>query len=87
MQALGSTGSPLSPEQFSWIATAVGEHVQICLDVRRHGRLHGVPRQRTDGARVAGGAVLRGAGADVHAVDEKGCDVPLSDDRSTWASW
>ena len=30
VRTLGSTGSPLSPERFAWIADAVGEHVQIC---------------------------------------------------------
>jgi acetoacetyl-CoA synthetase len=30
VRALGSTGSPLSPEGFRWIADEVGEDVQIC---------------------------------------------------------
>jgi acetoacetyl-CoA synthetase len=30
LRALGSTGAPLTPEGFAWIADAVGEHVQIC---------------------------------------------------------
>jgi len=30
LQAIGSTGAPLSPEGFDWIADAVGEHIQIC---------------------------------------------------------
>ncbi len=30
LRALGSTGSPLSPEGFSWIGEAVGERIQIC---------------------------------------------------------
>lgn len=30
LRALGSTGSPLSPEGFSWIAERIGAHVQIC---------------------------------------------------------
>jgi acetoacetyl-CoA synthetase len=30
MRALGSTGAPLSPEGFRWIAAEVGPHVQIC---------------------------------------------------------
>ena len=29
MQALGSTGAPLSPEGFAWIAEHVGSHIQI----------------------------------------------------------
>ena len=54
VRTLGSTGSPLAPEQFAWIAESVGAHVQISLDVRRHGRLHRLHRQRSDGAGVAG---------------------------------
>ncbi|WP_067674481.1 acetoacetate--CoA ligase [Nocardia miyunensis] len=30
MRALGSTGAPLSPEGFRWIADAVGDRIQIC---------------------------------------------------------
>jgi acetoacetyl-CoA synthetase len=30
LRAVGSTGSPLSPEGFRWLADAVGAHVQIC---------------------------------------------------------
>ena len=30
VRALGSTGAPLSPEGFRWIADAVGKHIQIC---------------------------------------------------------
>jgi acetoacetyl-CoA synthetase len=30
VRALGSTGAPLSPEGFRWVAEAVGEHVQVC---------------------------------------------------------
>ena len=30
VRALGSTGAPLSPEGFRWVAEAVGKHVQIC---------------------------------------------------------
>jgi acetoacetyl-CoA synthetase len=30
LRALGSTGAPLSPEGFRWIASEVGSHVQIC---------------------------------------------------------
>ena len=30
MRALGSTGAPLSPEGFRWVAESVGEHVQTC---------------------------------------------------------
>jgi acetoacetyl-CoA synthetase len=30
LRAIGSTGAPLTPEGFDWIADAVGEHIQIC---------------------------------------------------------
>ena len=30
LKAIGSTGAPLSPEGFEWLADAVGSHVQIC---------------------------------------------------------
>ena len=79
MQALGSTGSPLSPEQFAWIATAVGEHVQICsvsggTDVCT-AFLASAPTVPV----WLGELPCAALGADVHAVDEKGMDVPLSD--------
>ncbi|HEX5812981.1 MAG TPA: acetoacetate--CoA ligase [Pseudonocardia sp.] len=80
MQALGSTGSPLSPEQFTWIAAAVGEHVQICsvsggTDVCT-AFLASAPTVPVWLGELSCAAL----GADVHAVDEKGCDVALSDD-------
>jgi acetoacetyl-CoA synthetase len=30
LRAVGSTGAPLSPEGFQWLADAVGPHIQIC---------------------------------------------------------
>jgi acetoacetyl-CoA synthetase len=30
IRAVGSTGAPLSPEGFRWVADAVGAHIQIC---------------------------------------------------------
>jgi acetoacetyl-CoA synthetase len=30
LRAVGSTGAPLSPEGFRWLADAVGSHIQIC---------------------------------------------------------
>jgi acetoacetyl-CoA synthetase len=30
VRALGSTGAPLSPEGFRWVADAVGKHIQVC---------------------------------------------------------
>ena len=84
----GSTGSPLSPEQFAWIADGGRRARADLLDVRRHGRLHGVPRQRTHGAGVAGGAVLRGAGRGRPRGRREGRATSRSATiRSTWASW
>jgi acetoacetyl-CoA synthetase len=80
MAALGSTGSPLAPEQFAWIAEAVGGHVQICsvsggTDVCTAflGSAPTVPVW-------LGELSCAALGADVHAVDESGDDLPLSDD-------
>jgi acetoacetyl-CoA synthetase len=30
LRAVGATGSPMAPEDFRWVADAVGRHVQIC---------------------------------------------------------
>jgi acetoacetyl-CoA synthetase len=30
VRALGSTGAPLSPDGFRWVADAVGKHIQVC---------------------------------------------------------
>jgi acetoacetyl-CoA synthetase len=30
LRALGSTGAPLSPDGFRWVADAVGKHIQVC---------------------------------------------------------
>ena len=80
MEALGSTGSPLAPEQFTWIGAAVGGHVQICsvsggTDVCTAflGSAPTVPVW-------LGELSCAALGADVHAVDESGDDLPLSDD-------
>ena len=72
----GSTGSPLSPEQFTWIAAAVGEHVQICsvsggTDVCT-AFLASAPTVPVWLGELSCAAL----GADVHAVDEKGMRRP-----------
>ena len=36
LRAVGSTGAPLPPEGFHWIATEIGSGVQICSCVRGH---------------------------------------------------
>ena len=78
MQALGSTGSPLSPEQFAWIAGPSATHVQICsvsggTDVCTAflGSAPTVPVW-------LGELSCAALGADVHAVD--GGDVPPADE-------
>jgi acetoacetyl-CoA synthetase len=75
MRALGSTGSPLAPEQFGWIAEAVGAHVQICSV---SGGTDVCTAFLTSAPTVPvwlGELSCAALGADVHAVDEKGADV------------
>ena len=79
-QALGSTGSPLSPEQFAWIRDAVGGHVQICSV---SGGTDVCTAFLTSAPTVPvwlGELSCAALGADVHAVDEKGDDMPASND-------
>ena len=80
VRTLGSTGSPLAPEQFAWIAEAVGEHVQISS---MSGGTDVCTAFLTSAPTVPvwlGELSCAALGADVHAVDEKGADIPLSDD-------
>jgi acetoacetyl-CoA synthetase len=75
MRALGSTGSPLAPEQFGWIADAVGPHVQICSV---SGGTDVCTAFLTSAPTVPvwlGEMSCAALGADVHAVDEEGGDV------------
>jgi acetoacetyl-CoA synthetase len=80
VRTLGSTGSPLSPEQFAWIRDAVGGHVQISsmsggTDVCT-AFLASAPTVPVWLGELSCAAL----GADVHAVDEQGDDIPFSDD-------
>jgi acetoacetyl-CoA synthetase len=80
MQALGSTGSPLAPEQFAWVREAVGGRVQICSV---SGGTDVCTAFLTSSPTVPvwlGELSCAALGADVHAVDEQGEDIPLSDD-------
>jgi acetoacetyl-CoA synthetase len=80
LRTLGSTGSPLAPEQFAWIAEAVGEHVQISS---MSGGTDVCTAFLTSAPTVPvwlGELSCAALGADIHAVDEKGADVGLSDD-------
>ena len=79
MRALGSTGSPLAPEQFGWIAEAVGAHVQICSV---SGGTDVCTAFLTSAPTVPvwlGEMSCAALGADVHAVDEEGRDVEVGD--------
>jgi acetoacetyl-CoA synthetase len=80
VRVLGSTGSPLSPEQFAWIREAVGTHVQISS---MSGGTDVCTAFLTSAPTVPvwlGELSCAALGADVHAVDEKGDDLPFSDD-------
>lgn len=75
MESIGSTGSPLSPESFRWIAEQVGERVRICsvsggTDVCTAflGSAPTVPIW-------LGELSCAALGADVHAFDEEGRDL------------
>ena len=80
MRALGSTGSPLVPEQFSWVAEKVGDHVQICsvsggTDVCT-AFLSCAPTVPVWLGELSCAALA----ADVHSFGDDGDDLPKSDD-------
>jgi acetoacetyl-CoA synthetase len=80
VRTLGSTGSPLAPEQFTWIAGSVGAHLQISS---MSGGTDVCTAFLTSAPTVPvwlGELSCAALATDVHAVDEKGMDVPLSDD-------
>jgi acetoacetyl-CoA synthetase len=75
MRALGSTGSPLAPEQFAWIRDAVGSQVQICSV---SGGTDVCTAFLTSSPTVPvwlGELPCAALGADVHAFDEKGVEL------------
>jgi acetoacetyl-CoA synthetase len=75
MQALGSTGSPMAPEQFTWIREAVSGQVQICSV---SGGTDLCTAFLTSAPTVPvwlGEMSCAALGADVHAFDEKGADL------------
>jgi acetoacetyl-CoA synthetase len=79
-RVLGSTGSPLSPEQFAWIREAVSAQVQISS---MSGGTDVCTAFLTSAPTVPvwlGELSCAALGADVHAFDEEGHDVPSSDD-------
>jgi acetoacetyl-CoA synthetase len=80
VRVLGSTGSPLAPEQFAWITDAVGAHVQISS---MSGGTDVCTAFLTSAPTVPvwrGELSCAALGVDVHAVDAEGRDLPLSDD-------
>ncbi|MBT0767578.1 acetoacetate--CoA ligase [Kineosporia sp. J2-2] len=75
MESLGSTGSPLSAENFAWIRDAVGEHVRICSV---SGGTDVCTAFLTSAPTVPiwqGELSCAALGADVHSFDEKGGDL------------
>ena len=80
MAAIGSTGSPLAPDQFDWVTGSVGAHVQISS---MSGGTDVCTAFLTSAPTVPvwrGELSCAALGADVHAVDPDGADVALSDD-------
>ena len=67
--AVGSTGSPLSPEGFDWVYDELGPDAVALLDVGRHGRLHRLRRRRPDAARLPWRAAGPGARREGRGVD------------------
>jgi acetoacetyl-CoA synthetase len=75
MKAIGSTGSPLAPEEFRWIGEAVGSDIQICSV---SGGTDVCTAFLTCAPTVPvwlGEISCAGLGADVRALDEKGAEV------------
>ena len=80
MAAIGSTGSPLAPEQFDWVTGAVGDHIQISS---MSGGTDVCTAFLTSAPTVPvwrGELSCAALGADVHAADPDGADLPPSDD-------
>jgi acetoacetyl-CoA synthetase len=80
VRTLGSTGSPLAPEQFAWIAESVGAHVQISSMSGGTDVCTAFIASAPTVPVWLGELSCAVLGADIHAVDEKGDDVPLSND-------
>jgi acetoacetyl-CoA synthetase len=75
MKAIGSTGSPLAPEEFRWIGDAVGSDIQICSV---SGGTDVCTAFLTCAPTVPvwlGELSCAGLGADVRALDEQGVEV------------
>ncbi|KAA9164389.1 acetoacetate--CoA ligase [Amycolatopsis acidicola] len=72
MRALGSTGSPLSPEGFRWIAEAAGEHIQICSVSGGTDMCTAFLCSAPTVPVWLGELSVAALGADVHAFDDRG---------------
>ena len=63
LRAVGSTGSPLSPEGFDWIYEHARRRHLAVLDQRRHRRLHRLRRRRRRCCRSTAASCRRGRSA------------------------
>ncbi|OLR93645.1 acetoacetate--CoA ligase [Actinokineospora bangkokensis] len=75
MRALGSTGAPLSPEGFRWIADAAGEHIQICSVSGGTDVCAAFLCSSPTVPVWLGELSVAALGADVHSFDEDGADL------------
>ncbi len=72
LHAVGSTGSPLSPEAFAWIYDKLGADTWLFSTSGRHRRLHRVRGRRADAARLPGELQAPSLGCKVEAWSEDG---------------
>jgi acetoacetyl-CoA synthetase len=75
VRALGSTGAPLSPEGFRWVADAVGGHVQICSVSGGTDVCAAFLASSPTLPVWLGELSCAALGADVHSYDEQGDDL------------
>jgi acetoacetyl-CoA synthetase len=75
VRALGSTGAPLSPEGFRWVADAVGDHVQICSVSGGTDVCAAFLASSPTLPVWLGELSCAALGADVHSYDEQGDDL------------
>jgi acetoacetyl-CoA synthetase len=75
LRAIGSTGAPLAPEGFRWIAEGVGPHVQICSVSGGTDLCTAFVGSAPDVPVWEGEISCRALGAAVVALDEAGAEV------------
>ncbi len=75
LRAIGSTGAPLSPEGFRWIADEIGRHVQICSVSGGTDLCTAFVGSAPDVPVWEGEISCRALGAAVVALDEAGVEV------------